>query len=72
MVDGKNASLTLELLLYCHLHKLKNSIIYGVSKQKREFFLNLIDEFLNLLRDGLLLIDSYEISRKLFEVKILK
>ena len=70
MVDGKNASLTLELLLYCS--KLKNSIIYGVSKQKREFFLNLIDEFLNLLRDGLLLIDSYEISRKLFEVKILK
>ena len=42
-----------------------------VSKQKR-IFLNLIDEFLNLLRDGLLLIDSYEISRKLFEVKILK
>ena len=70
MVDGKNASLTLELLLYCHLHKLKNSIIYGVSKQKREF--SQIDEFLNLLRDGLLLIDSYEISRKLFEVKILK
>ena len=62
--------LTLELLLYCHLHKLKNSIIYGVSKQKREF--SQIDEFLNLLRDGLLLIDSYEISRKLFEVKILK
>ena len=71
MVDGKNASLTLELLLYCHLHKLKNSIIYGgVSKQKREF--SQIDEFFNLLRDGLLLIDSYEISRKLFEVKILK
>lgn len=42
-----------------------------VSKQKR-IFLNLIDEFLNLLRDGLLLIDSYEISRKLFEVRIRK
>ena len=69
MVDGKNASF--DFRTFAIIHKLKNSIIYGgVSKQKREF--SQIDEFLNLLRDGLLLIDSYEISRKLFEVKILK